>query len=167
VPDASTRRRPALPRDRSPVPGLSPPLDWGSLLGYLAARATPGIEAVDAGGRYWRSIRLHGHLGYIAVGGRGTRVPSAGSDSLAQTISYEVTRFGIETSIVIPGAFTGGTAHFPNAGHPSDADTVAKYDRYDGLLDQVGARLSALTPDTADPQVVAEEIARIVGLPAR
>jgi AraC family transcriptional regulator of adaptative response / DNA-3-methyladenine glycosylase II len=45
-----------------------PPLHWGSLLGYLAARATPGIEAVDAGGRYWRSIRLHGHLGYVAVG---------------------------------------------------------------------------------------------------
>jgi AraC family transcriptional regulator, regulatory protein of adaptative response / DNA-3-methyladenine glycosylase II len=45
-----------------------PPLDWGSLLGYLAARATPGIEALDAAGRYCRSIRLHGHLGYVAVG---------------------------------------------------------------------------------------------------
>jgi AraC family transcriptional regulator of adaptative response / DNA-3-methyladenine glycosylase II len=45
-----------------------PPLDWGSLLAYLAARATPGIEAVDAGGRYCRSIRLHGHRGYLAVG---------------------------------------------------------------------------------------------------
>jgi NAD(P)-dependent dehydrogenase (short-subunit alcohol dehydrogenase family) len=90
----------------------------------------------------------------------------AAMDSLAQTISYEVARFGIETSIVVPGAFTRGTAHFPNAGRPADVDTIAKYDRYDGLLDQVGARLSALTPDNADPQVVAEEIARIVGLPA-
>jgi AraC family transcriptional regulator of adaptative response / DNA-3-methyladenine glycosylase II len=45
-----------------------PPLDWNSLLGYLAARATPGVEALDAGGRYCRSIRLHGHLGYVAVG---------------------------------------------------------------------------------------------------
>ena len=44
-----------------------PPLDWGSLLGYLAARATPGIEAVDAGGRYCRSIRLHNYVGYVAV----------------------------------------------------------------------------------------------------
>lgn len=44
-----------------------PPLDWASLLRYLAARATPGVEAVDAGGRYCRSIRLHGHRGYIAV----------------------------------------------------------------------------------------------------
>jgi NAD(P)-dependent dehydrogenase (short-subunit alcohol dehydrogenase family) len=90
----------------------------------------------------------------------------AAMDSLAQTISYEVARFGIETSIVVPGAFTRGTAHFPNAGRPADVETVSEYDRYDGLLDQVGARLSALTPDNADPQVVAEEIARIVGLPA-
>jgi AraC family transcriptional regulator of adaptative response / DNA-3-methyladenine glycosylase II len=44
-----------------------PPLDWGSLLGYLTARATPGIEAVDAGGRYCRSIRLHDYVGYVAV----------------------------------------------------------------------------------------------------
>jgi AraC family transcriptional regulator, regulatory protein of adaptative response / DNA-3-methyladenine glycosylase II len=44
-----------------------PPFDWDSLLAYLSARGTPGIEAVDAGGRYWRSIRLHGHQGYVAV----------------------------------------------------------------------------------------------------
>lgn len=34
------------------------------------------------------------------------------------------------------------------------------------MLDQVGERLSALTPDEADPQAVADEIARIVDLPA-
>jgi AraC family transcriptional regulator of adaptative response / DNA-3-methyladenine glycosylase II len=45
-----------------------PPLDWDSLLGYLAARAIPGVEALDAGGRYCRGIRLHGHVGYVAVG---------------------------------------------------------------------------------------------------
>jgi hypothetical protein len=33
-------------------------------------------------------------------------------------------------------------------------------------MDQVGARLSALTPDNADPQAVADDIVRIVGLPA-
>ncbi len=44
------------------------PLDWSGLIGYLAARATPGVEAIDAGGRYWRSIRLHGRVGYVVVG---------------------------------------------------------------------------------------------------
>jgi len=90
----------------------------------------------------------------------------AAMDSLAITLSYEVSRFGIETSIVVPGAFTKGTAHFPNAGKPADAVTAAAYSRYDGLLDQVGARLTALTPDDADPAAVADEIARIVDLPA-
>jgi NAD(P)-dependent dehydrogenase (short-subunit alcohol dehydrogenase family) len=90
----------------------------------------------------------------------------AAMDSLAVTLSYELTRFGIETSIVVPGAFTRGTAHFPNAGKPADQATAAAYARYDGLMDQVGARLSALTPDNADPQAVADEIARIVALPA-
>jgi NAD(P)-dependent dehydrogenase (short-subunit alcohol dehydrogenase family) len=90
----------------------------------------------------------------------------AAMDSLAITISYEVARFGIETSIVVPGAFTKGTAHFPNAGKPADEATAAAYSRYDGLMDQVGARLSALMPEHADPQAVADEIARIVGMPA-
>jgi NAD(P)-dependent dehydrogenase (short-subunit alcohol dehydrogenase family) len=90
----------------------------------------------------------------------------AAMDSMAVSLSYELARFGIETSIVVPGAFTRGTAHFPNAGKPADDKTSAAYSRYDGLMDQIGQRLSALAPDHADPQAVADEIARIVGLPA-
>lgn len=90
----------------------------------------------------------------------------AAMDSMAVTMSYELSRFGIETSIVVPGAFTRGTAHFPNAGKPADDMTSAAYARYDGVMDQVGERLTALTPDNADPQAVADEIARIVGLTA-
>lgn len=33
------------------------------------------------------------------------------------------------------------------------------------MLDQVGERLDALTPPGADPQAVADELVRIVGLP--
>jgi NAD(P)-dependent dehydrogenase (short-subunit alcohol dehydrogenase family) len=90
----------------------------------------------------------------------------AAMDSIAVTMSYELARFGVETAIVVPGAFTSGTAHFPNAGKPADAPTAAAYSRYNGLMDQVGARLSALMPPDADPQAVADEIARIVALPA-
>jgi len=89
----------------------------------------------------------------------------AAMDSLAVTLAYEIARFGIETSIVVPGAFTKGTEHFPSAGRPADAAIAAAYARYDGLMDQIGARLSALTPDGADPQAVADEIVRIVGMP--
>ena len=90
----------------------------------------------------------------------------AAMDSIAVTMSYELARFGVETSIVVPGAFTSGTAHFPNAGKPADARTAAAYARYDGLMDQVGAKLSALMPPDADPPAVADDIARIVALPA-
>jgi len=90
----------------------------------------------------------------------------AAMDSLAVTLAYEIARFGIETSIVVPGAFTRGTDHFPSAGKPADAATAAAYGRYDGLMDRIGAKLSALTPEHADPQAVADEIVRIVGLPA-
>lgn len=44
----------------------------------------------------------------------------AAQDSLAQTTSLEVSQFGIETSIVVPGVFTQGTNHFSTAMGPAD-----------------------------------------------
>src|SRR5437879_210779 len=43
-----------------------PPLDWSGLLGFLAPRATPGVEAV-AGGVYRRTIGLGDATGTIEV----------------------------------------------------------------------------------------------------
>jgi AraC family transcriptional regulator of adaptative response / DNA-3-methyladenine glycosylase II len=45
-----------------------PPFDWPSMLAFLAARATRGVEAVVAG-RYLRTLAIDGHRGWIAVGG--------------------------------------------------------------------------------------------------
>lgn len=52
-----------------------PPFDWAEMLSYLSLRATPGMELVTAhdGGRYWRSVNLHGYQGFIAVGQPATR----------------------------------------------------------------------------------------------
>ena len=88
----------------------------------------------------------------------------AAMDSLAVTLAYELARFGVETSIVVPGAFTSGTDHFPSAGKPADSVRAAAYARYDGVMDQIGERLTALTPADADPKAVADEVVRIVGL---
>src|SRR4029077_17014987 len=44
-----------------------PPYNWKRMLEFLAARATPGVEDVQAG-RYRRSIFLNGHQGYLEVG---------------------------------------------------------------------------------------------------
>jgi NAD(P)-dependent dehydrogenase (short-subunit alcohol dehydrogenase family) len=90
----------------------------------------------------------------------------AAEESLAVSYSVELSRFGIETVIVVPGSFTTGTNHFAHAGHAELTDVAAAYDRrYPGLLDDVSARLAELAPDDADPQSVATEIARIVDLP--
>jgi AraC family transcriptional regulator, regulatory protein of adaptative response / DNA-3-methyladenine glycosylase II len=43
-----------------------PPYDWAFVLGFLRARATPGVEAVDASG-YRRTIALAGRSGLITV----------------------------------------------------------------------------------------------------
>jgi AraC family transcriptional regulator of adaptative response / DNA-3-methyladenine glycosylase II len=43
-----------------------PPYDWEAIIAFLSARATPGVEAVDAG-RYRRTIALNGQVGMIEV----------------------------------------------------------------------------------------------------
>jgi NAD(P)-dependent dehydrogenase (short-subunit alcohol dehydrogenase family) len=90
----------------------------------------------------------------------------AAEDALAVSYAGELARFGIDTTIVVPGSFTTGTQHFAHAGHPTDAVTAEAYEsRYEGLLDQVAARLAELSPDSADPTEVAREIVRVVDLP--
>jgi len=88
----------------------------------------------------------------------------AAMDSLAVTLAHELARFGVETSIVAPGAFTSGTDHFPSAGKPADSARAGAYARYDGVMDQIGERLTSLTSPDADPKAVADEVVRIVGL---
>jgi AraC family transcriptional regulator of adaptative response / DNA-3-methyladenine glycosylase II len=43
-----------------------PPLDWPALVGFLGARAIPGVESVE-GSVYRRSVRLGDRTGWIAV----------------------------------------------------------------------------------------------------
>ena len=70
----------------------------------------------------------------------------AGMDALAVVYARELTRWGIETSIIVPGAFTGGTNHFAHAGSPADKARVAEYDAgpYKGFADQVLKGFSAI-----------------------
>jgi NAD(P)-dependent dehydrogenase (short-subunit alcohol dehydrogenase family) len=87
----------------------------------------------------------------------------AAEDSLAVSYAVELARFGIETSIIVPGSFTSGTNHFAHAGHAADEEVAAAYDAVlPGLLDEVGARLAELAPDDADPEEVARAIVRVV-----
>ncbi|HEY5835526.1 SDR family NAD(P)-dependent oxidoreductase [Streptomyces sp.] len=88
-------------------------------------------------------------------------------DALALTTAYEVGRFGIESTIVMPGPFTSGTEHFPNATRPADQTVTRAYAALQPLMARNEAATSALfTPGVdADPMAVADEITRIVALP--
>ncbi|MFD3587638.1 SDR family oxidoreductase [Streptomyces sp. NPDC058683] len=91
----------------------------------------------------------------------------AAMDSLAVSYAGELARWGVETSIVVPGSFTSGTNHFAHSGHPDDTTVEAEYEsRYPGLMDQVAKKLAALAPEDASASLVSDEIARIVALPA-
>ena len=74
---------------------------------------------------------------------------------------------GIETAIVVPGAFTTGTNHFANAGHPedqaiADAYTAAWPDRFP---ERIQDALAGTVPDDADPAAVGRAVVNIVASP--
>jgi NAD(P)-dependent dehydrogenase (short-subunit alcohol dehydrogenase family) len=90
----------------------------------------------------------------------------AAMDSLAVTYAAELARFGIDTTIIVPGSYTHGTNHFAHAGHAADADIVAAYDvHYQGLLTDVAKRLADLAPADADTGEVAAAIVSAVDSP--
>ncbi len=91
----------------------------------------------------------------------------AGMDALAVAYARELTPFGIESAIVVPGAFTTGTNHFSNAGAPADEDRASEYaDGWpDRFADRVKEALAATTPADADPQTVAGAVVAIAGAP--
>jgi NAD(P)-dependent dehydrogenase (short-subunit alcohol dehydrogenase family) len=88
----------------------------------------------------------------------------AAMDSLAVSYSTELARWGIETSIIVPGAFTKGTNHFAHSGKPADEARAAEYDNgpYAGVAKQALDGLAALEPADADAGEVAKAIAAVV-----
>ncbi|SHN40184.1 SDR family oxidoreductase [Rhizobacter sp. OV335] len=90
----------------------------------------------------------------------------AAMDSLAVSYAGELARFGVETTIVVPGAFTSGTNHFAHASPAADAEVAQAYDAlYTGLPEQVGAALAKLEPAGADVADVARAIVAAVDAP--
>ena len=91
----------------------------------------------------------------------------AGMDALAVVYARELTRWGIETSIIVPGAFTGGTNHFAHAGSPDDKARAAEYEAgpYAGFADQVLKGFASIVPADADASAVADAIVKVVDAP--
>ncbi|QUS40777.1 SDR family oxidoreductase [Tardiphaga alba] len=91
----------------------------------------------------------------------------AAMDSLAVSYAGELARWGIETTIVVPGSFTTGTNHFAHAGKPGDTARAEAY--ADGptadIADIAVRNLAAASPPESDPEEVARAIVRVVGMP--
>jgi NAD(P)-dependent dehydrogenase (short-subunit alcohol dehydrogenase family) len=88
----------------------------------------------------------------------------AAMDALAVVYARELTRWGIETSIIVPGAFTAGTNHFAHAGSPADKARVAEYDAgpYADFGDHVRKGFASIVPPHADASAVADAIVKVV-----
>jgi NAD(P)-dependent dehydrogenase (short-subunit alcohol dehydrogenase family) len=91
----------------------------------------------------------------------------AAMDALAVSYAAELNRWGIETSIIVPGAFTSGTNHFAHAGAPADKARQAEYDNgpYAQLGDDIMKGFAATAPADADVADVAKAIVSVVDLP--
>jgi len=91
----------------------------------------------------------------------------AAMDSLAVLYARELARWGIETTIIVPGAFTKGTNHFAHSGRPADQARAAEYEAgpYRGFAEQVQKAFAAIVPDDADAGGVADRIVSVVDAP--
>jgi NAD(P)-dependent dehydrogenase (short-subunit alcohol dehydrogenase family) len=93
----------------------------------------------------------------------------AAMDALAVSYAAELNRWGVETSIIVPGAFTSGTNHFAHAGSPADKARQAEYDNgpYAHLGEDImkGFAATATAPADADVADVAKAIVNVVNMP--
>ncbi|KAF1047353.1 MAG: Cyclopentanol dehydrogenase [Herbaspirillum frisingense] len=91
----------------------------------------------------------------------------AAMDAIAVQYARELSRWGIETSIIVPGAFTGGTNHFAHSGVPADGQRAVEYEAgpYGGFGEQIQKAFAAIVPEDADASLVAEAIVDVVDAP--
>src|ERR1700693_4117077 len=91
----------------------------------------------------------------------------AAMDAIAVQYARELSRWGIETSIIVPGAFTSGTNHFAHSGRPADTGRTAEYEAgpYKGFGEQIQKAFAAIVPPDADAGAVADAIVNVVDAP--
>jgi NAD(P)-dependent dehydrogenase (short-subunit alcohol dehydrogenase family) len=127
--------------------------------------ALPHLRARGEGLLVWvgSSSTRGGHPPFLAP----YFAAKAGMDALAESYAAELIKFGIDTVIVVPGAYPSGTSHFANAGSPADQQRALEYDaRYGKLRDSITQGLAGIFPEGHDAGEVAGEIVRVVSLPA-
>jgi NAD(P)-dependent dehydrogenase (short-subunit alcohol dehydrogenase family) len=91
----------------------------------------------------------------------------AGMDALAVSYAGELARWNIETTIIVPGAFTSGTNHFAHAGSPEDKVRLKEYESGPtaNLAKQIMKGMELTAPAEADVCDVAKAIVNLVDMP--
>ncbi|TRX54347.1 SDR family NAD(P)-dependent oxidoreductase [Fulvivirga sp. M361] len=93
-------------------------------------------------------------------------IGKAAFDALAESTAYEVSQFGIETSIMMPGVFMEGTSHFETAEFPKDEEVLKQYNRLKKDYDNYESGLRNLFRFGDAPiQGVADKIEELLLLP--
>jgi len=93
----------------------------------------------------------------------------AAGEAFAESIGFEVTGFGIDTVIIVPGAFTQGTQHFAHSAAPGEPAVVAQYGDLAAVVAQIPARLEAIDiahqGHAADVSSVGDALAAVLRQP--
>jgi NAD(P)-dependent dehydrogenase (short-subunit alcohol dehydrogenase family) len=91
----------------------------------------------------------------------------AGMDALAVSYAGELARWNIETTIIVPGAFTSGTNHFAHAGSPEDKERLKEYESGPtaNLAKQIMKGIELTAAADADVSDVAKAIVNVVDMP--
>jgi NAD(P)-dependent dehydrogenase (short-subunit alcohol dehydrogenase family) len=91
----------------------------------------------------------------------------AGMDALAVSYAGELARWNIETTIVVPGAFTSGTNHFAHAGSPEDKTRLKEYESGPTahLAKEIMKGFEFTAAADADVSEVAKAIVKVVDMP--
>jgi NAD(P)-dependent dehydrogenase (short-subunit alcohol dehydrogenase family) len=91
----------------------------------------------------------------------------AGMDAMAVSYAGELARWNIETTIIVPGAFTSGTNHFANAGKPSDASRLNEYSSGSTakLSEEIMQGFARTAVPDANVTQVADAVVKVVGMP--
>ncbi|MGU3339012.1 SDR family NAD(P)-dependent oxidoreductase [Methylobacterium mesophilicum] len=149
-----------------------------------AFRPEQVLEIVDLNAVSWLRVnraalpamrrRRRGLLVYMGSGI--TRLPDpftgpyaaakAAGDALAEVMALEVAPYGIESVIVMPGAYTSGTDHFCHAVGPADGEVAEQYADLAGLPGELAERLDTvnLPGRRHDVAEVAEAVRDVVAM---
>jgi NAD(P)-dependent dehydrogenase (short-subunit alcohol dehydrogenase family) len=91
----------------------------------------------------------------------------AAMDSLAVSYAWELARWGIETTIIVPGAFASRANHSTHSGKPADEARVAAYEAgpYAAFGKQVQQAVAGIIPPDAEASAVSYAIMKVVDTP--